>query len=213
MLGFGSLTLATIITRALVLLIAFPVHEGAHALVADRLGDPTPRRAGRMTLNPVKHLDLVGSLLFLVFGFGWAYTPIDPYRLGRRGAAIVSLAGPIANLLIAIAFAPVARVVLASPELRNLFRYEQLFPSLGQIMYAMVFLNLLLFVFNLIPVPPLDGFRILLGILPYPLAQSFQKIERFGSLIILVVILIVPSLFAAIINPPLTFLLQLLLGL
>lgn len=210
-MGLG-LTLAGIIARALILIVAFPAHEGAHAFVADRLGDPTPRRAGRLTLNPLPHLDLVGSLLFLAYGLGWAYTPIDPYRLGRTGMAIVSLAGPVANLLVAVLFALPARIVLASPELSGLGGYGVLFPSLGQVMVQMIVLNLLLFVFNLLPIPPLDGFRIALGILPYPLAQSFQKIERWGTLILLALVLLGGSLLSAIIGPPINGLARLLLG-
>lgn len=212
MFGLGSLTLAIIIARAIVMIIAFSAHEGAHALAADRLGDPTPRRAGRLTLNPLKHLDIVGSLLFLVFGFGWAYTPIDPYRLGRRGVALVSLAGPVANLLVALLFALPARLVLANPELRSLFGAGLIFPSLGTIMLQMVYLNLLLFVFNLIPLPPLDGYSILLGILPYNLAQPLMGIQRFGTLILFGIILLVPGLFSSVISPPLLFMTRLLLG-
>ena len=208
-----NLTLSDIIARGIVLLVAFPAHEGAHALVADRLGDPTPRRAGRMTWNPIKHLDIVGSLLFLLFGFGWASTPVDPYRLGRRGYAVVSVAGPAANVLVALLFALPARYVLASPTLRNLGGYGEIIPSLGTVMYDMVFLNLLLFIFNLLPLPPLDGFAILMGIVPYNIAQPLSKVARFGPLLLFGIILIAPRLLTAIIGPPLTFLTKLLLGL
>lgn len=211
MLGVPSL--ATIITRLIVLIVAFPAHEGAHALVADRLGDPTPRRFGRLTLNPLPHLDLVGSLLFLVFGFGWATTPVSPSYLGRTGMAIVSLAGPIANLLVALIFAIPARIVLDSPELARLFGSGLVFPSLGQIMQEMIRLNLLLFFFNLIPLPPLDGYKIVLGFLPYSLAQPFQQLERYGSLLLFVIIILAPGLISALIGPPLIFLARLLLGL
>lgn len=208
-----NLTLAEIIARALVLLVAFPAHEGAHALAADRLGDPTPRRAGRMTLNPLKHLDIVGSLLFLVFGFGWASTPVDPYRLGRRNMALVALAGPLANLLVAAVFALPARYVLESPALRGMFGYGEIFPSLGAIMFDMVYLNLLLFVFNLIILPPLDGFTILSGVVPYSFAQSLARVARFGPLILFGIILIAPRVLTAIIGPPITFLTRLFLQL
>jgi Zn-dependent protease len=199
--GLGQLTLAIIVARAIVLLVAFPAHEGAHALVADRLGDPTPRRAGRLTLNPIPHLDLVGSLLFLAAGIGWAYTPVDPWRLGRRGMALMALAGPVANLLVALLFALPARVVSAQPDLYNLLGVRLLFPPVGAILESMVVYNLVLFVFNLIPLPPLDGFRILLGVLPYGAAQSFQKLERYGSLLLLAVIFLLPALGLNIIGP------------
>lgn len=199
--GIGGPTLATIIARLIVLIIAFPAHEGAHAVVADRLGDPTPRRAGRITLNPLKHLDVLGSFLFLYAGFGWATTPISPYYLGRRGMAIVSLAGPVANLLVAFLLIIPARIILSSPQLSSMFGNAEIFPSLGRIMSEMIGLNVLLFVFNLIPLPPLDGYRIVLGLLPFSLAQSFQRIERYGPLILMAIIFLVPRVLFSIINP------------
>ena len=197
----GTITLATIIARLIVLFVAFPAHEGAHAVVADRLGDPTPRANGRITLNPIKHLDVLGALLFLLVGIGWAQTPISPYYLGRRGMAIVSLAGPVANLLVAALFAIPTHLVLNSPQLAGLFGLGVVFPSLGRVLADMISLNVLLFVFNLIPLPPLDGYRIVLGLLPYTLAQSFQRIERYGSLILFGLILIAPGVIWAIIGP------------
>jgi Zn-dependent protease len=208
-----NLTLSAVIARALVLLVAFPAHEGAHAVVADRLGDPTPRRAGRMTWNPIKQLDLVGSLLFLAVGFGWASTPVDPARLGRRNMALVSIAGPVANLLVAVLLALPARYVLASPTLRNMFGYGEIFPSLGTIMFNMVYLNLLLFMFNLLPLPPLDGFSILMGIVPYSVAQPLAKVGQFGPLLLFGIILLVPGFLSSVLGPPLNFLTRLLLGL
>ncbi len=208
--GFGGPTLATIIVRLIVLLVAFPAHEGAHALVADRLGDPTPRRAGRLTLNPIKHLDVLGTFLFLLVGIGWAQTPVSPYYLGRRGMALMALAGPVANLIIAAIFAIPAHYVLESATLRDMFRVGLVFPSLGSIVSQMLYLNVLLFVFNLIPLPPLDGYRILLGLLPYGLAQSFQRIERYGPYILFGLILIAPGVVGSIIGPVQRFILGLL---
>ncbi len=205
----APISLAQVIVRLIVLLVAFPAHEGAHAVVADRLGDPTPRAAGRLTLNPLKHLDVLGSLLFLLIGLGWAQTPISPYYLGRRGTAIVSLAGPIANLLVAALFAVPAHLVFRSPELSGLFG-SALFPSLRTILEQMIGLNVLLFVFNLVPLPPLDGYRIVLGFLPYSMAQSFQRIERFGSLILFALVLMVPGVLWSVLDPVRDLVLRLL---
>ena len=205
----GLPTIADIITRAIVLLVAFPAHEGAHAFVADRLGDPTPRQMGRMTLNPLRHLDVVGSLLFLYAGIGWATTPVNPYYLGRRGMALVSVAGPLANLAVALLFALPAQYVLANSPLRTMFGVGNLFPSLGQIVLQMLVLNLLLFVFNLIPVPPLDGFSIVKNLAPYNVARSLEPVERYGLLIML--LLVVSGILSRLIMPPLSFLVQLFL--
>ena len=115
--------------------------------------------------------------------------------------AIVSLAGPVANLLVAALFAIPTHLVLNSPQLAGLFGLGVVFPSLGRVLADMISLNVLLFVFNLIPLPPLDGYRIVLGLLPYTLAQSFQRIERYGSLILFGLILIAPGVIWAIIGP------------
>ncbi len=189
---FGAPLLNEIIARALVLLVAFPVHEGAHAFVANWLGDPTPRRAGRISWNPLRHLDIVGAILFLYAGIGWAYTPVDPSRLGRRGMAIVSVAGPLANLLTGALFAIPAHFVLTNPSLDRLFGYGQIFPSLGDIMWFMVLYNILLGLFNLIPLPPLDGFSILVGIVPYPWAITLMKLQPYGILIMLGLVFLLP---------------------
>ncbi|MFN8498722.1 MAG: site-2 protease family protein [Anaerolineae bacterium] len=189
---FNLPTLSVLISRAIVLIVAFPAHEGAHAIVANWLGDPTPRRAGRISWNPFRQLDIVGAVLFLYAGIGWAYTPVDPSRLGRRGMAIVSVAGPVANFLVALLFALPARYVIANESLSQLFGYQQIFPSLGQIMWAMVLYNVILGVFNLIPIPPLDGFSILLGIVPYSWYIMLSRLQPYAVIIILGVVFLLP---------------------
>ncbi len=168
------------------LLIAFPLHELAHAVVADRLGDDTPRMAGRITLNPIKHLDPMGSILFLVAGWGWATTPISPWRLRavngsyRNAWALVALAGPVMNLVIAIVFAILFRIFDpindASPSL--------VLNIILNFLRIAVQLNILLFFFNLIPIPPLDGFTILSAFIPSQYENILMQIRQYGFILL-----------------------------
>lgn len=181
----------TMITFAIVLIFAFAYHELAHAVVADRLGDPTPRSYGRITLNPARNLDRTGLILALLIGFGWAFTPINPlYFRGnpRRAFAIVAIAGPLANLAMA--------GLLGLPVLLGLVTYTppmEVLPSLYSFLTFGVYYNLLLFAFNLIPIPPLDGFRILLGILPPDIAVQMEQLYRYSMMIFLGVFFLLPA--------------------
>ncbi|WP_019007981.1 site-2 protease family protein [Deinococcus aquatilis] len=158
---------------ALALVLSLTVHEFAHAYVADRLGDPTPRRFGRVTLNPGKHLDPLGTLLLLVAGFGFAKpVPINPANLGRWGTLWVSAAGPISNLLIAFVSAILLRVL---PQ--NDLTFQVLLTVLG--------INVVLAVFNLIPIPLLDGSRILGALVP-SLGRSLAQFEAMPFSFVLV---------------------------
>lgn len=152
-------------------LFGLTIHEFAHALAADLLGDPTPRQLGRLTLNPLAHLDPVGSLLLVLVHFGWGKpVPVDPHRLGhpRRDLLLIALAGPLANLLSAVIFGLVLRA--AGPDLLVLRT------ALFQVLNGLVVLSLVLAFFNLIPVPPLDGSRVLSGLLPGGLARWYQRL-------------------------------------
>ncbi|RMG89734.1 MAG: site-2 protease family protein [Chloroflexi bacterium] len=189
----GELNLATIIARLIVLLVAFTIHELAHAITADYLGDPTPRRMGRITLNPIAHLDPFGSLMLLISGFGWA-KPVMVQPLNLRGnprtsMAIVAAAGPLSNLLLAILFAVPVRMGLIGLSFGN---PRGLFPSLEGLVFEFIWINLILLFFNLIPVPPLDGYRILTGILPPELAIQLRVLEQYGFLILLLLIFLLP---------------------
>jgi Zn-dependent protease len=190
--------LPVIITVAIMLLVGFPVHEFSHALAAYRLGDGTAKLFGRLSLNPIVHFDPIGgsllALTFLVsngtFGFGWAKpTPVNPSNLegGHRGEAIVAAAGPISNLVMAIVVALPFRYILGSPEL-----VTQVPLIVLQVMSMFIYINLILMVFNLIPIPPLDGFKVALGILPDDLAAEYAKLDRYGILILIVVLFILP---------------------
>ncbi|MDB5046832.1 MAG: peptidase [Deinococcus sp.] len=162
---------------AVALVLSLTVHEFAHAYVADRLGDPTPRRFGRVTLNPGKHLDPLGTLLLLVAGFGFAKpVPINPANLGRWGTLWVSAAGPISNLLIAFLAAVLLKVL---PQNALTF----------QVLLTVLSINVVLAVFNLIPIPLLDGSRILGSLVP-SLGRSLAQFEAQPFSFVLVMVFV-----------------------
>ncbi len=161
------------------LLIAITVHEYAHGKVADSMGDPTPRRAGRLTLNPISHLDPIGLLMLWLFKFGWAKpVPINPanFRHYRRGMVLVSGAGPAANVITAFA------------ALVFLKLWPTMDPILGQIVQLTFWYNLYLPIFNLVPIPPLDGSKIVAGILPPRWADTFRRLEVYGPILLIVLL-------------------------
>ena len=214
MLFFGS-DIPIIISFVITALFAFAYHELAHALVADRLGDPTPRSYGRISLNPFVHLDLFGTIMLLLVGFGWASTPVSPDRLRgnpRTSMAVVAVAGPIANLLMALIYALPVFLGLVVPEPNS-----EMLPSLFGFLVIGVQINLLLMVFNMMPIPPLDGFTILLGLLPAELAYQLLPLRRYGTLILIGVIFLLPrvgfDVFGLVLNPVMTQLVPILLGL
>jgi Zn-dependent protease len=208
-----DLNIPTLIARVIVLLIAFTIHELAHAVTADYLGDPTPRRMGRITLNPLKHLDPIGTLLLLIAGFGWAkpvmVNPMNMRGSPRTAMAVVAAAGPISNILMALLAAIVFRLGLVdiplSPPTSNI-------PSLGFILFEFIWINLILAFFNLIPVPPLDGSKILFAILPGELVYRLRPLEQFGFLILMAVIFLFPAVINTLVGRPAAATLQLLLG-
>jgi Zn-dependent protease len=181
-----------IVTRVLILLVVFPAHELAHALSATALGDPTPRQNGRLTLNPIRHLDLWGSLLFLVAGVGWASTPINPANFGdkwRLKLGMVSLVGPLTNLALALAGSALFRLFgsLALPE-----SAADYLPSPAYFFALFTFLNLLLGFFNLIPVAPLDGAQVLGALIPDGIAREYESVQRYGFYILIVLLFVLP---------------------
>jgi len=175
----GNITLQEALLLAIALLFSLSFHEAAHAFVADKLGDPTAKMLGRLTLNPLAHLDPMGTLLLLFAGIGWGKpVPFNPTYLKnpKRDSALISFAGPFSNFLLATLFS-------------LLIRFSGTSGFLGIFMYYMVFYNLLLGVFNLIPVHPLDGFKVVNGFLPENLSYQWLQIAPYGIWILLLLIL------------------------
>lgn len=168
------------------LIFAITVHEFAHALVAYRLGDPTAKLAGRLTLNPTSHLDPIGTLALLVVGFGWGKpTPFDPYNLRniKRDSALISVAGAASNFILA--------AIVAIPYLALYFtaNLDPTFVAFYRVISIAIWINLILGVFNLIPVAPLDGFKVLAGLLPRTWYEDFQATEKFGIFILIALLI------------------------
>ncbi len=175
------------------LLLALTIHEFAHGLVAFHFGDPTARNAGRLTMNPLKHLDPVGTLAFFFIKFGWAKpVPVNPvyFRDPKRGMLWVALAGPASNLLLALAFAALAKLLaLLAMVLPYSAIAEAILVPFNGMVVAGVWINLVLGVINLLPIPPLDGGRIVIGLLPDRLATIFMGLERYGFIVLLILAL------------------------
>lgn len=183
-MGGGVFSLPRLAAIATIIFISFPVHEFAHAAAAVALGDETPRRMGRYTLNPLAHLDPLGAILIAFTGFGWAkpvqWNPRNITIDRKLGSIIVALAGPMSNLLLAIVAAIVLRVATGDVLVNYLLYFIQI--------------NVLLFVFNLIPIPPLDGSHILFALLPGNTFNLQMQLSRFGFMILMLVIFFAPGL-------------------
>ncbi|MCL4459003.1 MAG: site-2 protease family protein [Chloroflexi bacterium] len=173
------------------LLVAISVHEACHAWMAYNLGDPTAKYQGRLTLNPLAHLDPLGTLMMIMtaiagFGIGWGKpVPVNPYNLRngpKTGMAVVSLAGPASNLATAVIF--------AIPLRFDLFYFLLSYTFLMYLLYYIVFVNIVIAIFNLIPIPPLDGFKVLLGLLPTRQAYLLSRYEAYGPGLLLLLILL-----------------------
>ena len=219
MLLSGNLTPELLIANLLVLLVAMTIHEWAHNFVAWKMGDPEPKRLGRLTLNPFVHINWIGWLMFALIGFGiLGQAPISPYRMpvqNRRWRWLAAVAaGPVSNLILALIFALVMRLVLAT----NLI-YSDSFVSnlILTILNQGIIFNLILFFFNLIPLFPLDGWQIVLALLPPDLAYTWQKYQQvsyyaFFGLILLSFIRLpgVPNLLNILVYQPTIALYQLL---
>lgn len=164
------------------LIIGFTVHEFSHALTSHIEGDDTARRMGRLTFNPIKHIDLLGFILLLVVGFGWAKpVQVDPYNLrhGRFGMSMVALAGPLSNFVLAFVLGLVFRFDLL-PVVTDTRFISGVVEILGFAAFLAIFFNLILGIFNLIPLPPLDGSKVVGGLLPASLYRSYLQFERYG---------------------------------
>ena len=193
--------LPVLLVAGILLLVAFPVHEFAHALAAYRLGDSTARYLGRLTLNPIAHFDPIGALFLFVtalggFAIGWAKpTPVNPANLagGRQGEALVAFAGPFSNLIMASLVAVPLRAI-------GILGIDAPVLVLTVLTYLVLF-NLLLFVFNLLPIPPLDGSHVVANLLPGPMAYAYRSLGQIGLLILLVAMFLAPGLLSIVFAP------------
>jgi Zn-dependent protease len=174
-------------TRAVALVVCFvlavALHEMGHAFLATQQGDPTPRAAGRLTPNPIAHVDRLGIIFFVIAGIGWGSTPVNPrlFRNGKLGRALVSGIGPVVNLTIGILVAVALRVLLEQGGGNE---------RLLDLVYAFFSINVLLGVFNLFPIPPLDGFGILGAVLPDRFAGVIGFLEQYGIYLLLALFLL-----------------------
>lgn len=199
--------LTRIIILAPPILLALTFHEYAHGYVAYRFGDPTAKASGRLTLNPIKHLDPLGTLAFFLINIGWAKpVPVNGvyFKNQKKDMLWVALAGPLTNLVLAIASAIAAKMMF---QLVQILPYSLLTEAIAvplfEMVQASIWINLVLCIFNFLPIPPLDGSRILMGVLPDNLARSYSSVERYGFIIILV--LAFSGILSAMIFPVIQF--------
>ncbi|MGH2456334.1 MAG: site-2 protease family protein [Candidatus Limnocylindria bacterium] len=184
---FSDLGPAQVLGIVVALVVGITFHEFSHAFVADQLGDHRPRALGRVSLNPAAHIDPVGALFFILAGFGWGRpVPVNVYALrpGRIGMAFVAAAGPLANLAVALVFA----VAFRAADVAGLLGPGSDF--LWLLLRSIVFFNILLGIFNLLPIPPLDGYNLVLPFLPPRTAFRVQRYAQYGILALLLLVLL-----------------------
>jgi Zn-dependent protease len=196
-------------------MLAIVCHEVSHGYIAWRFGDPTARMMGRLTLNPLKHIDIIGTLMIFFVGIGWAKpVPVvfENLRNPKRDMIWVAVAGPITNIILATVSALLLRglVAIGNPAVSGSPQSMLVEPIVLMLAFS-VYINLLLAIFNMIPVPPLDGGRVLVGLLPYRQAVAWSRIEPYGMVIIIVLVFFT-NMFSYIISPFLRFGVQLLAG-
>ena len=196
------------------IVVAVTIHEFSHAIVADQLGDFTARKLGRLTLKPSAHLDPMGSIIFLVAGFGWGKpVPVVQNNIKKLnpqiGLALISLVGPGSNFIFSLLLAILIRFELIPNSVLNI-------DLVASFIFILINVNILLCVFNLLPLPPLDGFKVILGILPSRFSNSLSQIERYGAIplfgmLILDMTFNSINIFGTLIGTPVGFTLELML--
>jgi Zn-dependent protease len=226
--NFG-IFLVLVCTTVFALLTGIGFHEAAHAYTANALGDSLPARQGRTSLNPLRHLDPAGSVLILLVGFGWGKpVQFNPYGLNvspKTAAFLVGLAGPLSNFVMAgilaipiqLGVVPYINPLQSLPAFLWELQVQDFEDYVGLFLTGAVYLNCILGVFNLIPIPPLDGFKVALGVLPDNLAREFAKLDQYGFAILLVVLFGIPFLtgyspLADILGPSVRWLVHLFTG-
>ncbi len=217
-MGLFNLTPEDLIVRLIVILIAMTIHEVAHCYVADLMGDPTPRSMGRLTFNPFVHINWIGFLMFVLIGFGiLGSAPISSWRMRnpRWGGLAAVAAGPLSNLVLAILFAIPLRLLIPA------YSAGSTIPEFViNLLYTSVSFNILLFLFNLIPLFPIDGWHVVLALLPPDLATWWQRNQQMSYYLFIGLILLsfvplrgIPNIFGVLIFSPTETLTRLLLGL
>ena len=191
--------LSGLLAAGIIILVCFPVHEFSHAWAANMLGDATARWQGRLTLDPRAHFDPLGGAVLLIstvlsgFFIGWAKpTPVNPYNLrhGRRGEALVALGGPVSNLVMALVVAVPVRLIWQDAGLQLAILSNPAAGLVYNVAYYFVVINALLFVFNLLPIPPLDGWKVVGGLVNARLAYQMRSVEQYGFVILILVIVL-----------------------
>lgn len=196
------------------IVVAVTIHEFSHAIVADQLGDFTARKLGRLTLKPSAHLDPMGSIIFLVAGFGWGKpVPIVQNNIKKLnpqiGLALISLVGPGSNFIFSLLLAILIRFELIPNSVLNI-------DLVASFIFILINVNILLCVFNLLPLPPLDGFKVILGILPSRFSNSLSQMERYGAIPLFGILILDMTfnsinIFGTLIGTPVGFTLELML--
>ena len=196
------------------IVVAVTIHEFSHAIVADQLGDFTARKLGRLTLKPSAHLDPIGSIIFLVAGFGWGKpVPVVQNNIKKLnpqiGLALVSLVGPGSNFIFSLLLAILIRFELIPNSVLNI-------DLVASFIFILINVNILLCVFNLLPLPPLDGFKVILGILPSRFSNSLSQMERYGAIPLFGILILDMTfssinIFGTLIGTPVGFTLELML--
>jgi Zn-dependent protease len=184
---FGNVSLPELVAIVVALVVGITFHEFSHAVVADQLGDHRPRALGRVSLNPAAHIEPLGAIFFLLAGFGWGRpVPVNAYALrpGRLGMAYVAAAGPLANLVVASVFALVFRTLVLGGLIDPSADFA------GDLLRSVVFYNVVLGLFNLLPIPPLDGYNLVLPFLPPRTAFAVQRYATYGVLALLLLIVL-----------------------
>lgn len=205
----GNTDIVSVILAIPVILFSLSFHEYAHAWAANKMGDQTARNFGRLTLNPAKHLDPVGTLCMLFFGFGWAKpVPVNSrnFEKPKKGMALTAAAGPLSNLLLGFIGMFIFKIVAAviPDTVSTTFQYNVIQYTV-EFLYTFITMNVYLAVFNLLPVPPLDGSRLLSIVLPDKYYFGIMKYERYISLVIIVL------LYTGLLSKPLSYLASLII--